>query len=524
MMRKLKLSSILLGGVLFLGAPLGSVFSSAQAADAPTQGGTLDVGLHIPLSTLDWQSTVSHPLPHVMGHVYEGLFGLGSDLTAVPELVDTYEASDAGKVWTFTLRQGVKFHNGDTLDSGDVKASLERWRVAGPKGGGLASLSSIDTPDANTVVLNFKDPMGGFLLLLLGSDENKAVIMPKEVAEASSTPGQLTEVVGTGPYKFIEYKEDQFARLAKFDDYTARSDAPNYQAGKKVTNLDEVIFWIVPEASTRVAGLESGEYDIITEVPDSEAARLASTDGVDPIKNGPGVLQYMMFNHQTGPTSDINIRKAIQAMIDPAEIASVVVSDPSFSLTNPSIYAPESAYNTDVGSAKTKSAEEYLKDAGYNGEEVTIQVIGTSNTQNRIAVALVEQAKRVGFNLQIKSYDLNTWVANRRDPNQLNIYTSGGYWVDPSLWHPEFNGTFPSKEVGFYSEETEEIFAKLASATEFSERKTLGEDLQRAFYDQVAMANLGYIYRLVAKSSNVKDPNGNLALGNLTLHGVWIDQ
>ena len=151
-------------------------------------------------------------------------------------------------------------------------------------------------------------------------------------------------------------------------------------------------------------------------------------------------------------------------------------------------------------------------------------MIATSNTQNRIAVALVEQAKRVGLNLQIKSYDLNTWVANRRDPNKLNIYTSGGYWVDPSLWHPEFNGTFPSKEVGFYSDETEEIFAKLASATEFSERKALGEELQTSFYEQVAMVNLGYIYRLVAKSEKVQDPYNNLALGNLTLHGVWIDE
>ena len=134
------------------------------------------------------------------------------------------------------------------------------------------------------------------------------------------------------------------------------------------------------------------------------------------------------------------------------------------------------------------------------------------------------QAKRAGINLQIKSYDLATWVAKRRDPDALNIYTSGGYWVDPSLWHPEFNGTFPSTEVGFISPETEEIFAKLAAATTFEERKALGEDLQTAFYDQVAMVNLGYIYRLVAKSDKVHDPYNNLALGNLTLHGVWKDQ
>lgn len=521
----------LLAGTAILGVwpVFGGLSERAYGATEPVKGGTLNVGLHIPLPTLDWQSTVGHPLPHVMGHVFEGLTGQGKDLNAEPELAETIEAAPDGKTWTFKLRSGVKFHNGKVLEAADVKASLERWRKVGPKGSGLESLAAIETPSADTVVMKFNSAMGRYLLLLLGSDENKAVIMPKEIAEASTTPGKLTEVVGTGPYRFVEYKEDQYAKLQRFDDYVARSDEPNYQTGKKLAHLDEIIFWIVPESSTRIAGLESGEYDVITEVPDSEAARLAGNAELDAIKNGPGVLNYMMFNHKKGPTSDLNIRKAIQSMIDPKEISSVVVSDPSFALTNPSIYAPESAYNTDAGSDLYKpgdvaKAKEYLAAAGYKGEPVSIQVISTSDVQKRVAVALVEQAKRVGLNLVINSYDLNTWVAKRRDPDALNIYTSSGYWVDPSLWSGEFNGTFPSPEVGFSSPETQEIFAKLAAETEFAKRKALGEDLQRSFYKQVAMANLGYIYRLVAKRKKVMDPDGNLALGNLTLHGVWIEK
>lgn len=525
---------VVLGGVVgglavsSLNTPLGGLVQTALAQGEPVKGGVLNVGLHIPLPTLDWQSTVGHPLPHVMGHVFEGLFGLGSDLNAVPELAESAEASEDGTTWTIKLRSGILFHNGETLTSDDVKASLERWRIVGPKGSGLATLTSIDLPDDLTVVLNFSEPMGRFLLLLLGSDENKAVIMPRSVADASTEPGQLTEVIGTGPYRFVEYKEDQYARLARFDDYVARADAPNYQSGQKVANLDEIIFWIVPEATTRVAGLESGEYDIVTEVPDGDATRLEANADLDAIRNGPGVLLYMMFNHKVGPTSDLNIRKAIQSLIDPAEISAVAVSNPDFALTNPSIYAPESAYNTDAGSdlftpGDVDKAKEYLAAANYNGERVTIQVISTNSLQNRLAVAIVEQAKRAGLNLEIASYDLSTWVANRRDPTKLNIYTSGGYWVDPSLWNAEFNGQFPSPEVGFISDETEVIFNKLASATDFETRKALGEDLQREFYSQVAMVNLGYVYRLVAKQSRVADPNNNLALGNLTLHGVYLN-
>lgn len=531
MIRRRTFLSSLLGSAAVLSMPpmLGGLTQNAYGATEPVKGGTLNVGLHIPLPTLDWQSTVGHPLPHVMGHVFEGLTGQGKDLNVEPELAETIEAAADGKTWTFKLRSGVKFHNGKTLEAADVKASLERWRKVGPKGSGLETLSAIEVPSADTVVMKFNSAMGRYLLLLLGSDENKAVIMPQEIADASTNPGKLTEVVGTGPYRFVEYKEDQYAKLQRFEEYVARSDAPNYQTGKKLAHLDEIIFWIVPESSTRIAGLESGEYDVITEVPDSEAARLAGNAELDAIKNGPGVLNYMMFNHKKGPTSDINIRKAIQSMIDPKEISSVVVSDPNFALTNPSIYAPESAYNTDAGSDLYKpgdvaKAKEYLAAAGYKGEPISIQVISTSDTQKRVAVALVEQAKRAGLNLVINSYDLNTWVAKRRDPDALNIYTSSGYWVDPSLWNGEFNGTFPSPEVGFISPETQEIFAKLAAETEFAKRKALGEDLQRSFYQQVAMANLGYIYRLVAKRKKVMDPDGNLALGNLTLHGVWIEK
>lgn len=501
----------------------------AQGALEPRTGGTLNVGLHLPFPTLDWQSTVGHPLPHAMVLVYEGLFAFGSDFDAVPELVDTYEASSDGRAWTFRLRQGVRFHDGTELHADDVVASLERWARIGPKGAALEDVDRYEIVDDYTVTLHFNEAVGRSLLLALGSDENKAVIMPKEVAESSTTAGELSAVVGTGPYRFGEYREDQYLRLERFDDYVARDDAPNYQGGRKVAYLDEIVFWIVPEASTRVAGLESGEFDVITDVPDSEFIRLAEAPELEPIKNGPGLLLYMMFNHKAGITSHIEIRRAIQAAIDTDELSAAAVSNPEFTVSNPSFFPPESAYNTDIRSelynqGDPERARALLTDFGYDGEEVVIQVIATNPVQNRLAVVFVEQMRRAGLNAVIQSYDLATWVAKRRDPDALNIYTSAGYWIDPSLWQPEFSGTFPSPEVGFQSDATDRIFAALARESEFEARFALGSELQAEFYDQVATINLGYIYRMVAKTTSVMDPQGNLALGNLTLHNVWLSR
>ena len=518
------------GLILVGGAWAGSEAETGTAsAGGPKYGGTLDVALATTPHTLDWQSTVSHPLPHIMGHVFEGLFGFTKEFDAAPELAASWETNADGTVWTIRLRPGVMFHNGDELMAEDVVASLQRWRRVGPKGPALDELERFEIIDDHTLAMHFSSPKGRFLLMLLGSDENKAVIMPKGVAEASPEGGTLSEVVGTGPYRFIEYREDQFVRLERFADYVARSDPPDYQTGNKVAYPDELMFWIVPEASTRVAGLEAGEYDIIIGVPDAEFQRLESVAGVVPVKNGPGVLLYMMFNHQYGPTADINFRRAVQAIVDAQQVVAAAVADPEFATVNPSFYPPESVYNNDAcaelyNQVDADKARDYLAASNYAGEKVIIQTIGSSQSHVRTGLSIAEQLQAIGINAEMVKYDVQTWVAKRRDPNALNIYTSGGYWIDPSLYHPEFNGTFPSPEVGYYDDETEAVFRGLAAETDFDKRYALGEALQCEFYQKVATINLGYQYRLFARRDTVRDPEGYLALGNPTLHHVWLDE
>jgi len=498
----------------------------AMGQEEPKRGGTLNVGLHIPFPTLDWQSTVGHPLPQGMVNVYEGLFGMGKDFNPQPELVDTYKVSDDSLTWTFGLRKGVLFHNGKEMTAEDVKASIERWKKVGPKGPMLKDLREIEIVDKHAVNFHFNVPMGRFLFLILGGDENKAIIMPKEIAEASPEGGVLTEIVGTGPYEFVEYRTEEYLRLKRFDKYVSRDDAPNYQTGGKVPYLDEIIFWIVPEASTRVAGLETGEYDVITQVPDTEYQRLKDAEGVVPVINQPAVLMYMMFNHKKGLMSDVNMRKAVQATINVDEVVQSVVSDKAFGTVNPSFFSPGGAYETDQSAElynqkNIEKVKEYLEKAGYNGEPIRYLVLRISPTNTRTNVAVTEQMKAAGMNAEFLNYDLATWVAKRSDPDEFEIFSSEGYWVDPSLFHAEFGGKFAG---WFISPETEEVFTKLAQEAEFDKRYALGEELQRLFYEKVATVNLGYFHRLRAMGSWVKDPAGNMPLGNLTLNNIWLDR
>lgn len=124
--RKLVKCLKLTGMILLSLFVLFAVGLSLQAQE-PKKGGTLNVGLHIPFPTLDWQSTVGHPLPQGFSTVYEGLFAWGKDFAPQPELVESYKVSTDGKTWTFGLRSGVLFHNGKEMRAEDVKASIERF-------------------------------------------------------------------------------------------------------------------------------------------------------------------------------------------------------------------------------------------------------------------------------------------------------------------------------------------------------------------------------------------------------------
>ena len=516
---------LIVGGGLFAG---GVEEAAEEVGGDPKMGGTLNVALHIDFGTLDWQSTVAHPAPQVQSNVWEGLTAYGKDFTAVPELAESISASEDGKVWTFNLREGVLFHNLKEMTSDDVVASIERWQRVGPKGAAL-NTTKIEATDKYTVKMYFDEPIGQSLLLLLGSDENKCVIMPEEVCEASPVAGTVSEIIGTGPYMWTEYKEEQYVRLTKFDQYVPRTDAPNYQSGGKVAYLDEIIFWIVPEVSTRLAGLESGDYDIITDIPDSENDRISAAKGITPVKKGPGFNVYLMFNHKKGPTSNINIRKAIQAAIDCEEVMAAAVPNPDFRVLNPSFYPPESAYNNNASEelynqADIAKAKEYLEKANYNGELITFQAIANIPVTVRVGVALTEQLKKAGMNAELLNYDLQTWVAKRRDGDALMMYNSMGNWIDPSLYQPEFTGTFPSVETAFEDPEVTAVFNALNTESDLQKRIKLGEELQSLFYEKVATYSFGFYYRLVGKTDKVMDPEGNLALGNLTLNNIWLQK
>jgi peptide/nickel transport system substrate-binding protein len=512
---------------MFFCASISMVFSAP--APTPKKGGTLNVAVSGNFQSLDVQATTADPTKFGLGPVYEGLFAFGKDFKPQPELADSYSVSKDSMTWTFKLRKGVLFHNMSEVTADDVKASLQRWLKVSPSAPNLATLKDIVVVDKYTIQMTFSQPMGSFLLFVLANDLAKAIVMPKAVADASPQQGALTAMIGSGPYMFDEYKPDNYLRLKRFEKYVARTDPANYQAGFKGAYPDFIYFWIVPEGTTRVAGIETGQYDIIINTPEVEYARLKAEKDVVPVIQKPALLTMVLFNQRQGLFSKLEMRQAVQALINAKDVAKSMVANADFGAADLSMGPPGTIWYSTAGSqylnGGIEKAKQLLAKAGYKGEKIKFIVLRPEPTHYRADITLSEAMKAAGMNVELVLYDLGTWAAARREPDQMDIFSTENASFDPMNWQTFFGGKWPGEKTGFPSiPETEQLFQQLSSEVDFNKRFALNEKLQEVLYKNVAVVPAGYHYRLNTRRTEVQDPEGNLAIGNLTLYNMWLDR
>ncbi len=236
----------------------------------------------------------------VAGNIFDTLVSFKeSAKEATPLLAESWNISEDGKIYTFKLRKGVKFHNGDGFTSADVKFTLEAImdeKNASPSAQFFKPVTKIETPDPYTVVITLADPYAPFLLAL-GS--HTAGIMPARATMAMGMEKFDRAPIGTGPFKFDEWAPDDKIVLSKNKNY--------FIAEPK---LDKVIFRPIPKPETMAAELLSGGLDVGSELLPQDIARMKKSGLV--VKSVPGLTsRYLGFNAQRKPFSDVRFRKAV---------------------------------------------------------------------------------------------------------------------------------------------------------------------------------------------------------------------
>ena len=290
----------------------GSLMVSAFAAKAENYGGTLSFLVQPEPPTLASYVSTSGPIGLVMPKIYEGLFDYDNDGKMIPILAESYSMSADGKTVTFKLRKGVEWHDGKPFTSADVKFTiLEVLKKVHPRGpNSFREVSSIDTPDAHTAIFNLDNP-APYMMRSFSAYESPMV--PKHLLEGQDVKSAplANKPVGTGPFKFVEWKKGQYIRLDKNENY--------WQEG--LPYLDRIVGRFIPDASTRTAAMENGEvlYAAYNAVPNIDAVRLKERDDIDVTTDGYSMINPMAlieFNTKEGPFVDPAIRRAISTAID----------------------------------------------------------------------------------------------------------------------------------------------------------------------------------------------------------------
>jgi len=259
------------------------IFSSSIAL-AQQAGGTLvKIVQPEPPSLAPYLST-SGPIGLVAPKIYQGLLDYDLDLNIVPELAESYEVSDDGLTVTFNLQKGVSWHDGEPFTSADVQFTimevLKKFHPRGPNS--FKEVSEIQTPDEHTAVFKLDSPAPYMMRAFAGYE---SPIVPKHLLEGKDIreADLANNPVGTGPFKFVEWKKGQYIRLDKNENY--------WKEG--LPYLDRVVARVIPDASTRTAAMESGEvmYGAFGAIPNVDVVRLREMDDIGITTNG-----YSMIN------------------------------------------------------------------------------------------------------------------------------------------------------------------------------------------------------------------------------------
>ena len=400
----------------------------AAATGPAKRGGVLIVGATDEAASLDphWQNALARQ--QRTQNIYSYLVQADNDLRIQPDLAEKWDLSSDGMTFTFSLRKGVKFHNGRELVASDVQYSLERIRdpnKASQGKGLMASIDTIDTPDPYTVKLNLKGPDSGMLAALASAWG--AIVAKEEVEKAGGTLDKAD--AGSGPYTIDDWVPNQALKFKKFPDYY----------DKTVGFVDGITFQVIPEETAIIAQLRSGNVHMTALKDNKNYQVVKDVANLDTLRGPRLGFDYLDIDNQREPFNKLEVRQALQYALDRDEFLAVCTSGlgqligpvpPALKdyALDPKTF-PE--YKQDLDKAK-----QLLAQAGVpNGFKTSIDIIPQFATMVTGSQVLADQLKKIGIEVEIKQYEYGVWL-DRFNGHQFDLawnVTGGNADPDPLL-------------------------------------------------------------------------------------------
>ena len=510
-----------------------AVAARAPFVHAQKRGGTLRFVPHADLKILDPIWTTAYITRNHGYMIFDTLFALDADLKIKPQMVDKYTMSKDSMKWSFTLRDGLKFHDGQPVTAEDCVASIKRWGAKDAVGRlMMAALSKMAPVDKKTFTLDLETPFGLVLDALGKPSASPSFIMPARLA-ATDPNEQVKEVVGSGPFKFVkdEWQPGNRVVYVKNAEYVPRNEKPSGAAGGKRALVDRVEWRYIPDQATASAALEAGEVDYWENVPLDFAPRLEKNADLRVFVTDPrGSQGILRPNHLQPPFNNKAARQALLYAVDQQKYMQAVIGNSKYYRACPSVFMCGGLpYETAVGAPKPdmERASRLLKESGYDGRPIVVMDPTDTPYAHGPALVTAEVLRTLGATVDLQAMDWSTMVQRRAKKEPP---TQGG-WNIFHTWSTSFDTMTPavSSVLGGggdkawfgwpTSEPIEKLRAQFTRETDAGKRKAIAEEVQKIAYDEVLYVPWG---QFVVPGAFRKNVQGLLEFGATLLWNISV--
>lgn len=499
--------------VLTAGAAAAAVAATGLPRPAIAQAGKRNMLRFVPQANLANPDPIWTTATVAINHgymVYDTLYGLDDSLTSRPQMCAGHDVAADGLTWTFTLRDGLLWHDGAPVRGADCTQSIQRWWVKDPFGQQLASLTNEIKPlDDKRFQIRLKKKFPQ-ILYALGAEQ--CFIMPEHIAKTPASV-QIKDFTGSGPFKFLpnEWVSGAKAVYVKNDKYVPRSESPSFLSGGKVVHFDRVEWVIQPDPATQAASLQTGEVDwlefpLIDLLPVIQAAPDCTVVNYDPR----GTLAIIAFNHLYPPFDNPKLLQALLPAVDQSEYVTAWVGDqkqygrfPDGFFTAGTPMASSAGMQALTSPRDIAKARQLVKESGYKGEKVVLMAPSDQPSLAPMCQVTRSLFLKLGINVDYQVMDWGTLVARRAkmdppDKGGWNVFctTWGGLQVsNPGSSYPlRANG-----KDGWFGWPTDEKLEDLRQAwfdaPDIASQKKICEQIQlRAFESIPFMPAGGWFY------------------------------
>lgn len=506
----------------------------AQAADPPKSGGTLNFLVDPEPPVILAIAHTAGPTTKVTAKTNEGLLAYDFDLTPKPQLATSWEVSPDGLTYTFHLREGVKWHDGQPFTSADVERSIQLLKQYHPRGRNtFANVDRIETPDAHTAVIVLSKP-APFLLTAFAAQESP--IVPAHVfgdGDPASNPA-VNAPIGTGPFVFKEWVRGSHIVYERNPDY--------WDTGKPY--LDRLVVRFIPDPAARAAAIETGEVDIGGETP-------VSRGDVDRLRENPrlgfetkgneysGSVARIEFNLQNPYLKDVRVRRAIAHAVDRQAILDIVYYGQGRIATTP--IGPNlpkwSATEIPTYSYDPAEAEALLDAAGFprGADGVRFKLVHDplpyGDSPKRTGEYIQQALKAVGIDVELRSQDFATYIKRVYTDRDFDFTNNlMGNLYDPTIgvqrlyWSKNFKKGVPfSNGSGWQNAEADAALEAAAVETDETKRQQAFADFQRLVYEDVPSITLLNYDQIAIFDRKVRDHTVGAGGLNENFADIWID-